>query len=115
MAAAVAQIQQNQFQRMQIQQLQEQQEQQLQQQPLVPANTNADTSQPPLMSGQPQAWTASMDLERRLKAELRKRGFWDMEVRRLRHNLQKAYETVIFTNFVFAQVLWAQAWLSRWG
>eukprot|EP00798_Chlamydomonas_sp_ICE-L_P020559 gene20559-27351_t len=62
-----------------------------------------DPSGAPIQIAQPQAWALSQDLERRLKAELKRRSFWDLEVRRIRHGLQKAYENVMFSNFEFSQ------------
>lgn len=59
--------------------------------------------------GEPQArhgaaWTQALELEKRLRAEQRKKSFWDVEVRRLRLGLQHAYEAVLFANYEFAQV-----------
>ncbi|KAG1669143.1 hypothetical protein FOA52_002654 [Chlamydomonas sp. UWO 241] len=58
------------------------------------------------------AWASCMELERRLKAESRKRSFWDPEVRRLRLALQSAYEGLIFADYAYAvskdveQLIW---------
>ena len=91
MAAAVAQ--------------QQQMQQQMQQQ-LTPGGVGVGGPNlaHPQHHAPPQAWSQSMELERRLKAESRKRGFWDIEIRRLRLSLQQTHESVIFANFEFAQV-----------
>lgn len=60
-------------------------------------------------SGAPAAWNQAVELEKRLKAELRKKSFWDADVRKLRSALQQAYEATIFANFEFAQVSVASA------
>eukprot|EP00798_Chlamydomonas_sp_ICE-L_P003068 gene3068-13087_t len=106
MATAVAQIvQQHQIQGMHTP---VQQEQDLQGQHMgAPAGVDADagfqhTSQPPVI---PQCveWATSLELESRMKAELKKQGFWSVDVRQLRGSLQKAYESVLFANYEFAQ------------
>ncbi|GAX73413.1 hypothetical protein CEUSTIGMA_g865.t1 [Chlamydomonas eustigma] len=50
-----------------------------------------------------QAWARAMQLEKQLKAESRKRSFWDPEVRKLRMSLQHAYEAVIFSGLLGLQ------------
>ncbi|GFH27888.1 uncharacterized protein HaLaN_26277, partial [Haematococcus lacustris] len=44
-----------------------------------------------------------MELEKKLRAELKKKSFWDPDVRRLRHTLAQAYAATLFANFTFAQ------------
>jgi len=53
-----------------------------------------------------------LDLEKKLKATLRKKSFWDSEVRQLRGQLRDSYEALLFLDLNFAaandveQVLW---------
>lgn len=43
-----------------------------------------------------------MEQEKRLRTELRKKGFWDPDVRRLRAALHGTYEALIFGHYDFA-------------
>ncbi len=60
----------------------------------------------------PPLWQQALEQEKRLRNELRKRSFWDPEVRRLRAALQGTYEAMVFQHFEFAaahdaeQCLW---------
>ncbi|KAF5836046.1 hypothetical protein DUNSADRAFT_6516 [Dunaliella salina] len=54
-------------------------------------------------TAQPRAWVAAIQIEKRLRAELKKNSFWHRTVRELRTALHHAYESTIFADFQFAQ------------
>ncbi|GIL48318.1 hypothetical protein Vafri_4600 [Volvox africanus] len=50
----------------------------------------------------PPLWDQALELEKRLRAEMRKKSFWDPDVRRLRATLQGTYEALMFGHYDFA-------------
>ncbi|GLI69423.1 hypothetical protein VaNZ11_014032 [Volvox africanus] len=50
----------------------------------------------------PPLWDQVLELEKRLRAEMRKKSFWDPDVRRLRATLQGTYEALMFGHYDFA-------------
>ncbi|EFJ46697.1 hypothetical protein VOLCADRAFT_92921 [Volvox carteri f. nagariensis] len=50
----------------------------------------------------PPIWDQALELEKRLRAELRKKSFWDHDVRRLRGALQGTYEALLFGHYEFS-------------
>ncbi|KXZ47758.1 hypothetical protein GPECTOR_33g640 [Gonium pectorale] len=50
----------------------------------------------------PPLWEQALEQEKRLRSELRKKSFWEPEVRRLRAALQATYEALLFGHFEFA-------------
>eukprot|EP00198_Chlamydomonas_reinhardtii_P008926 XP_001698263.1 predicted protein [Chlamydomonas reinhardtii] len=50
----------------------------------------------------PPLWDQALEQEKRLRAELRKKSFWDPDVRRLRGALQGTYEALVFEHYEFA-------------
>jgi hypothetical protein len=52
----------------------------------------------------PASWAQAIELEKRLRAELKRKQFWDQDVRKLRYALQQAYANTLFSAFEFAQV-----------
>ncbi|MEW5298066.1 MAG: hypothetical protein WDW36_001228 [Sanguina aurantia] len=61
---------------------------------------------------QPTLWVTALDLEKRLRNELRRRSFWDPDVRRIRYSLAQTYEALLGSQLVFSstneveQCLW---------
>lgn len=52
----------------------------------------------------PATWQQALDIEKRLRPELAKKGFWHPDVRRLRAALQQAYISTLISHFEFSQV-----------
>ncbi|MEW5311980.1 MAG: hypothetical protein WDW38_003646 [Sanguina aurantia] len=61
---------------------------------------------------QPTLWVTALDLEKRLRNELRRRSFWDPDVRRIRYSLAQTYEALLGSQLIFSstneveQCLW---------
>ncbi|PNH10984.1 hypothetical protein TSOC_002230 [Tetrabaena socialis] len=56
----------------------------------------------PFRGPAPPLWDQALEQEKRLRAELRKKSFWDPEVRRLRGALQGTYEALVFGHYEYS-------------
>ncbi|KAG2499552.1 hypothetical protein HYH03_002497 [Edaphochlamys debaryana] len=56
----------------------------------------------PFRGPSPPLWDQALEQEKRLRSELRKKSFWDPDVRRLRAALQGTYEALLFGHYDFA-------------
>ncbi len=51
-----------------------------------------------------ESWRLAIEYEKRLRAELKSKGFYDPSVRHLRKSVREAYENALFEDYSFAQV-----------